>query len=156
MQLPDWCFGRRWPIITTFSIAPDSSIQYIVDQPLPDRIVIWSIGAWGNANATANTSVKYALGDHPPATQAEFDAFERLFKGDLDNVGEEGGIRLTASTMMKMTMRMEVRPQGRRFAIWMHNGHATVTQRITSVIEISSMPTEVPDWLVSGLDKNQL
>jgi len=85
MQLPDWCFGRKWNLITSYNVAKDTTEQWLVKQSLPERIVLWEFGQVNAIGEYHGAYIIPALGDHDPANKAEFDAFERIFKGDLEN-----------------------------------------------------------------------
>jgi len=149
MQLPDWCFGERWPIITCNTVAVGQTEQWIVEKPVPDRIVLWSVRVFGSQGDIATSWIKFALGDHEPANDAEFDAFERLFKGDFDRSIQEGAFPVVKYADISMTMRKPLEMNGRRFAIQMSNNHGSVSSFLAYVFEVSSVPSEVPDWLIS-------
>lgn len=150
MQLPDWCFGSRWNVVSCNTVAVGQTEQWIVDTPVPDTIVLWSIRVFGSQGDIATSWMKFAIGDHEPANDGEFDAFDRLFPGDLDRSVQEGAIPVVKYSMLEFTMRKPIQMDGRRFAIQMSNNHGSVGSFLAWVFEISSIPTEVPDWLVSG------
>lgn len=149
MQLPDSCFGRRWLVITSRDIGTDATDEWLVNQPLPDRLVLWHISVGGLIPVAVRSWFKFALGDHEPANDAEFDAFQRLFPGDLDNTIEEGAILLGNIKPGELRCRMPLDVAGRRFAVQVNNKHESAIMHLRIAFTISSIPTEAPDWLVS-------
>jgi len=156
MQLPDEVFGRRWPVITSRSIAIGLTDEWMCKTRIPNKMVIWEmiINAWVDYEDL--NWMKFAFGNHEPANDAEFDAFERIFEGDLDNATEEGAIYMPKMQTVRMQMRMPEEPNGNRFCFQASNTSTTNTMQIAVGIVISSMPTEVPDWIISGQGKNQM
>jgi len=154
MQLPDEVFGRRWPVITSRSIAAASTDEWMVKTRIPNRLVIWEMlmNAWVDYEDL--NWMKFAFGSHEPANDAEFDAFERIFEGDLDNATEEGAIYMPKMQMVRMQMRMPEEPSGNRFCIQASNVSASNAMQILVTFVISSIPTEVPDWILSGQGRN--
>lgn len=150
MQLPDCVFGRRWPVFTSQNIAGAATNQWMVEDPLPDRCVLWKICITNLGDVTDAAVVKFAIGNHEPANDAEFDAFPRLFPGNFDEPAFEGGIYLMRYSYPIIFCRMPIMTSGNRFVVQLQNRHATVMIRCTIIFEISSIPTEVPDWLISG------
>ena len=150
MQLPDWCFGRRWLVLSCYSIIQATTAQWLVDDPLPERTVLWGFGIQGQYSPSSTSWLKLALGDHEPANDAEFDAFDRLFHGQLDNATEEGAIWLGWHSSVWWPMRKPLETAGKRFACQSANTHATVSTRLNLGFLISSVPKEVPDWLISA------
>lgn len=150
MQLPDHCFGRRWPIVTSRNIAPTIIDEWLVKTSVPDKCVLWELSATSAPLTTLGAYCKFALGDHEPANDAEFNAFERIIQGDLDNATMEGAIYADRYCSLTIRMKNLLLPQGRRFAVQAHNPHATTTVPVTFFFIISSIPTEVPDWLLSA------
>lgn len=156
MQLPDCLFGRRWPIITSRAIAADAQDQWLVQQPLPDRCVLWSInGAWSTVSGTDDW-VNFALGDHEPANAAEFLAFKKLFAGDYDQPTPGLGIYVRGYAPLSIPMRMPILAQSMRFAVQHQNSSASAAITVQYCFEISSIPKEVPDWLILDSGKNLL
>ena len=157
MQLPDECFGRRWPIISSRTIAVATTVQWLIKASLPDRCILWSVGICGFGINQWNGTIKIALGDNEPATDAEFDAFERIIPGDFQNDLNEGAIYMSWTTLVPLMMRMPLKPQGRRFAVQVYNPAAAQTMFFNIIFTISSIPTDVPiqlceEYWISYLD----
>ena len=150
MQLPDNFFGRRWPIITSRTIGPGSTDQWIIDTPLPERLILWNIFMNGTLIGLGDTWAKFALGDHDPLADVEFDAFERLFPGDYDYSVQEGAFYLGYRTVSTLFLRKPVEVAGRRFAVQAQNGDGANGNQYTFAFVVSSIPKEIPDCLISA------
>lgn len=150
MQLPDWCFGRRWPILSTNIVTPANKVQWIVAKGVPDKIVLWELRVFGSMGDITSSWFKVAIGSNRPASDAQFDSFEKLFPGDYDKPQEENAIPVAKYQPMVISMRRPIDMSGKRFVIQIENNHASVGMRLCFVFVISSIPKEVPDWLFSG------
>jgi len=150
MQLPDCCFGRRWPVLTSRGIATDVTDQWLVGQPIPDRCVLWGLHIVLGGSISTDSFFKLAFSDHEPADAADFNTFERVFRGDFDNAADEGAFYLEYGAELQIPMKVLLEPQGRRFAVQAFNGHESATKYFRAAFVISSIPKEVPDWLISG------
>ncbi|GAJ03313.1 unnamed protein product, partial [marine sediment metagenome] len=55
MQLPDWCFGKRWWVGTYIGPAADEVNYFLIPESVPDVFVLWDvlIMATGQGVATA-------------------------------------------------------------------------------------------------------
>lgn len=154
MQLPDCVFGQRWLLISSFRVAAETRAFVINSQPMGEDVVLWGLEVYGRFNASTASGFKIALGERVPATEAAFNEMERLFKGDLENVVDEGLVLIGTHGNPIWKCRLPLHVSGRHFVMQYYNAHATDAIVVTFAFEISSMPTEVPDWLVSGSGKN--
>ncbi len=150
MQLPDECFGARWPI--TFVDQPSGAGigYYISEMALPERCVIW--GLFIHITSQGNISVlnqaldfNYKLSDQIP-TAANLGAMESLFKGADYVVMRERILRPFSGVLH---MRMPVASAGRRICLIVVNQTAEPLAFHTGIV-ISSVPTEIPEWLRLG------
>lgn len=147
MQLPDCCFGRRWPISVSMEQATKATYYDISEAGMPERCVIWSFVPWMSGYTAEFVDVSLALGDVLPANDAEFDANEVLFR-DIGVIAG-GRRRVTLSHNpgpLVLPLRLPIEATGRRLIgrfVWTATGGAT----ILVILVISSIPTEVPDWL---------
>lgn len=149
MQLPDWCFGRRWPVFLR-SYAPNATPTYDISEvALPERCVFWWFGWDISAAELTRTLYRLALGDQLPTTEAQMSTLEPLFMG----LGVQGAEPREIQTLKLeaeggIPLRTPINTTGRR-PVLETKGFGTnyIGARITLVV--SSMPTEVPDWLVS-------
>ena len=115
MQLPDNCFGRRWPVgVYTFEMSVGTYYD-ISEAGLGDRCVFWNLFGYAAGSTMGWTVFSFALGDQLPVNDAEFDALEPLFSdvGLLLPPRRElavGG----ATGPVFLPMRLPVQAQGRR------------------------------------------
>ncbi|MBA7532988.1 hypothetical protein ES705_25223 [subsurface metagenome] len=150
MQLPDCCFGRRWEIIIGHRfIAP--AVEYrISDMALPDVCVLWELQIWHHELTAAAAVIQIyssiALGDHLPATMAEVALMEQLMPGCLEVVA---GVNVIRGTLHIVNIRKPIAAQGRRVVAAMTSVMAGLFDA-SIVLVFSSIPKEVPDWLISG------
>ena len=150
MQLPDCVFGRRWEIIFAHNfIAP--AVEYrISDLGLPDVCVLWEIHTWQQEITTGAAGIwaysSLALGDQLPATAAEFLSLESLLSGCQEVVA---GVEIIRGVMHLTKLRKPVEAQGRRVVVSMTSVQAGAFD-IGIGLVFSSLPKEVPDWLISG------
>lgn len=147
MQLPRRAFGQRWLVITNLEVSTETIGFVMAKAKLPDRIVLWSITVQGTFQAAFTNYIKFALGEKAPADEAEFDLYERIFKGDLENQTDEGGIYLPEEANMRWTMKKMIETQGRQLVVEFNNRHTTLSAIINVAFEISSVPRSLPEWL---------
>ena len=150
MQLPDGCFGRRWPIIFSGTVTASAIAYYISEMALPERCVIWQLFAWtpivGSLEPfNLNERFSYKLGDQLP-NAAIFASQEELFAAADMIVGGERSFYPFAGVL---NLRQPVMSSGRRITIRVHN-FSVITLLFCTGIVISSVPNEVPDCLVSA------
>ncbi len=150
MQLPDWCFGRRWPIIFSHTTLTASSDIYLSEFALPDRCVLWEIDQDIKPNVAFIGNPVYfsgiALNDNVPANAAEFAACENMMPG-CDNILNQ--IKGWYGELSLRRLRYPYQAQGRRVTYYFYNWTSDDAVHALSLI-FSSVPTEVPDWLISG------
>ena len=156
MRLPDWCFGRRW-WVGTYSGGTNGVINYgIIEEQLPDKFVIWGMFFCSRSvGMTEAMRVTLRLNDVAPVAWADVYALEHLFKGiGISNVIYEFNFAANTAFWMN-TERVIVESAGRKI-VFVTNGDQAITYESTIAVQISSMPKEVPDWLLSGQDKSLL
>jgi len=156
MQLPDWCFGQRWPVITSQRLDANTTMQWISEHSLPDVGVIWEVAITGAYGTGPDLYYQIAFGDHRPASGEEFQAFEQVFHGSYDSNLVPRQMFFGYGMGRRVTMKKLMEPQGRRFAYRAHNEHATERMSLTICIVVSAIPKEAPDWLISGPVKSLL
>lgn len=149
MQLPDNCFGTRFLVSCTADGGDENHGWDISEIALPERCVVWEMQWFFDTIRYQVDFFRIVLGDILPASAAEVDALEPLFPG----LGIQGASpRLItclgyAENGIK-TLRFPVMSKGRRLIIEVRRD-AVGGGRMTVVIVVSSIPTEVPDCLVS-------
>lgn len=150
MQLPDNCFGQRWPVhvgVKTTSSVPHYDIS---ESGLPERCVIWGFYIVVSGVSTSYVEVTFALGDMLPTTEAEFGANEMLFHDLGVPFGAIRFIRtIPYSGLGFIPMRKYVAAGGRRLIGRFDPATATLVYS-HGILIVSGVPTEVPDCLLSG------
>ncbi len=150
MQLPDCCFGRRW-LVGVYSTDVALGTYYDISEAgLGDRCVVWNLMANAGTSTAGITEISIALGDVLPTTDAEFDALAPLFSDLGRRDADRRALVIGAFAIaINLTMKLPVMAQGRRlvgrFEVL---GVEIATPQV--IMEVSSFPTEVPDWLISG------
>ncbi len=150
MQLPDHCFGQRWPVSVSFLKVNQATIFDISELAFPDVAVIWYYYISMTGGSASVARVKLALGDALPVDNAQFNALEPLMReiGVWDGVG-----RFLSTTFqgypVNFPMRKLIYPQGRRL-VGRFNITAIGTFQCFVTLIISGLPNEVPDCLLSG------
>ncbi|MBA7610302.1 hypothetical protein ES703_17509 [subsurface metagenome] len=149
MQLPDHCFGRRWPIAVTVIGAAASPRFDISEMALPERCVIWEFTVLFAKEILAEAVFEIRLGDVLPTTMAQFREYEVLFKGVRGQAVPDGLIHVTSMTSVNwQNFKMPVQSTGRRIVVGIDIGVA-VGDQIQVALTVSSIPREVPDCLLS-------
>ncbi len=149
MQLPDCVFGRRWLMACEKRSVSDTEAFDITELALPEKCVIWNLALDTSPGEGLNLYVRLALGDQLPTTTAMMSALEPLFPGLGFQGAEPREITLRSGVfVVSWPLRMPVASAGRRMVLGVMGAE---TPRVSArvVIEVSSIPTEVPDWLSS-------
>jgi len=156
MQLPDFVFGRRWPIIFSGLLTTVSTEYYISEMALPDVCVLWELTFFTTPVSTAVVPpvmpLSIYLGDQLPTTDAEMALMEPLFP-EADEIVD--GLRSFRGRGNLSRLRKPISAQGRRVVMRTEIG-AVVPGTFVVWLIFSSVPKEVPDWLISGLGRIQL
>jgi len=149
MALPDYCFGRRYPVCVSLDLETDETDWDISEVALPDIAVVHELcidaaGGFGNSGL-----LRLALGDQLPTVLAEMARLQPLFAG-LGLQGPEPRQRRInfGASLSWSRLRVPVAAQGRRLVMEL----VTVAPNIMAVnvcIVVSALPTEVPDCLIS-------
>lgn len=149
MQLPDHCFGRRWPIGLLGSPYLDNPVFDISEASLPDTTVIWKLSMWTSSLTAKPLFVEIRLGDHLPTTDAEFWAMEPVFSGVRDANNLPSSFEFNRNMLIFTgDMKMAVKAQGRRLVVRFVADDPLAINIFVNIV-VSSVPTEVPDWLCS-------
>ena len=149
MQLPDNCFGRRWPIFLTLQGAAASPRFALSPQGLPDRCVIWELEMAMAHTALITGELWLRLADAVPGNWAEFTAKDLL----LPRPGTDGVVNESYYTASNVyigyhSLRMPVESQGRRIILGINNG-ILVNVQLQVCVVVSAVPKGVPDCLLS-------
>ena len=145
LMLPDHVFGRRWPISIARSSSGGTANYEVSRMSLPERMVVWefwihSLGAVDDA-----ISLAVSLGDHLPANDTEFFAFDPLFKGVFSHISIFSHWFFSAVSVPRLpNMKVPIAPSGRRLVIRVtHSGAAL--RAVTMGVVISDIPQSIPE-----------
>ena len=147
MLLPDYCFGRRWPIGVSERCKLAEYGYAISPEALPEITVIWELLIWMSSTDPGAAWFGFRLGDQLPANDAEYLGMEDLFPF-YDFITEDRS-SLWGSPTTNLSVRrlkMPVRTLGRRLVV-RFGSNATAYQQCFAGIVVSSVPTEIPDCL---------
>lgn len=151
MQLPDWCFGKRWPLMISGSLASGITEFKESGQTLPDKWVLWELEMmiWPSADVYTGRlfHANIAMGEHVAASELEFEKFESIIPGAAYvSAGRKTLLGPYRGTMLKQNFI----GNGRKICTRIRNV-AGITTIYSINLVISSLPREVPDWMFSGL-----
>lgn len=150
MQLPDCCFGRRWLVSCSFENKTVGTFWDISESAFPENIVIWELSITAKHEVLTGNFVRIALGDHLPTAAAEVDRLEPLFRGHGLTGAEPRQIVLPYADQHQITsLKQNVATSGRRMVVEFLSFGPGSRFVIVGVV-VSSIPTEVPDCLISG------
>lgn len=155
MQLPDWCFGRRWQISLYALSTAGAPVWDITEMGLPERCVLWEWTAWSTYIWLQGDRWRLALGDQLPTTVAMMNVLSPLLYGLGVQEAEPRGIIGTYYTSLAVRgLRLPIESAGRRLILEV-DAVAEGVKDFQFAAVISSMPKEIPDWLISGPDKRR-
>lgn len=147
MQLPDWCFGRRWWVGTYIGTAAGAVTYFQIEEQLPERFIVWMMMVSGT-DRTAGTGIDLTLRMSAQVPDAEsILRHRRIFPGiALGTMMYEFFLDDKPGTLIG-GMRNVVEARGERVggAFKIRNETATCENMIALLI--SSFPREVPEWL---------
>jgi len=154
MQLPDWCFGRRWWVGEYMGATNGRAFYNMGDENLPDWFVVWGILISARSpNCLEALRLTMRLGTVLPAAPADVNGMDRILEGvSIPTVTYEFYPNQNGVDWINCD-RIVHESQGRRL-VMIANGDQTIAYEMTAGMLISSVPKEVPDWLVSEKDRN--
>lgn len=156
MQLPDNAFGRKFMVAVEAQVPAGGTAFDIAEIAMPEQFVLWELSIYVVRISTFTEYVRIGLAQRLPASLAEFMLLDPLLHG----LGIQGPpprqIMLQGfQTIQTITVRMPFEAQSRKLALMCFAAETNhIWVRVVAVV--SSIPKEVPDWIVSGLDKNLL
>lgn len=150
MQLPDHCFGTRFPVTLFYFGGVTIGSFDISLMGLPDKCVLWEINMIGFGTPVTNYwTLSMKLGDHIPATVPEFNALTNLHPSlGADVTGDRTFIMPDNQNFSIRRIKIPIEAQGRRVVAMFRT--SIDDNDLTCVLIFSNMPTEVPDCLISG------
>ncbi len=151
LQLPDWCFGRRWWVGEYMGSTQGRAMYRIGEENLPDWFVVWGILISCNSPACLQAMrLTMRLGTILPTEPTDVNGMDRIFDGiSKSKITYEFYANPNAVTWINAEKIIH-ESRGRRLVL-IANGDQTIAYEMTAGMLISSIPREVPDWVVSGL-----
>ncbi len=154
MQLPDFCFGRRWLMSLTAVATTGAPAWDITELGLPELCVVWEFQLFIPRAGVLGHRWRLALGDVLPTSAAMFDVLEPLFPGFGIQGAEPRGIYQPYYTEFALrTLRYPIRAAGRRVIVELDPAGVGDSEVVISLV-VSSIPKEVPGWLFSGMARS--
>lgn len=151
MQLPDWCFGRRWWVGSYAGNVEGKTCYCCTEESLPDRFIVWGITlAFHEPLGDRAMRVTIRLARDTAEVTANAWGCERVCKGiSSHKILFEFFTEQNGQTWIN-DMRIIVESKGRKIA-FVSNGDQVHGYFGTAGVLISGVPREVPDWVIAGL-----
>lgn len=150
IQLPDCCFGRRFPVSSNIFLPGPGTAWDISEVAFPETCVIWELLITAGKGIESAGQIRIALGSQLPLNAGMFDVLEPLFPGLGLQMPEPRLIYVAPGELVHLTqLRMPVATAGRKMVVQCTAGPGQITSLIVAIV-VSSVPREVPDWLISG------
>ena len=148
MRLPDWCFGRRWWIGEYMGNTKGTVDYRLGVENLPDKFVVWGILISTRSPACLEAlRLTIRLGELLPVAPGDVNGLDRILKGvSIQTITYEFYVNPNGLTWINVE-RVIHESNGRRLVL-MANGDQTIAYEMTAGMIISSMPKEVPGWLL--------
>lgn len=148
MRLPDWCFGRRWWVGEYMGSTQGRAYYRIGDEELPDKFVVWGVLISARSPVCLEAlRLTMRLGTILPAAPAEVNGMDRIFEGiSIHTITYEFYVNQNGVTWINC--ERIIHESGGRRLVLISNGDQTIAYEMTAGMLISSMPKEVPDWLI--------
>lgn len=150
MQLPDWCFGRRWWIGEYLGSTVGTVDYRLGEENLPDYFVVWGLLISCRSPACLEAMrLTMRLGTILPTAPGDVNEMDRIFKGiSIPSITYEFYPDSNKVTWINAG-RIVHESKGRKLVV-MANGDQVIQYEMTAGLLISAVPREVPDWL-SGM-----
>ena len=151
MQLPDNAFGQRYLVSCALATSGDNPVWDISEVSFPDKAVLWSVTImWVYSNVTT-AYVRLGMANKIPKNRLEMDTATNLVTG----LGKQGftprripGYQYGGHEVYNM--RKHIQPQGKKLVAeanaWTDKD---IVVRVSALV--SSIPKEIPEWMISGL-----
>jgi len=151
VQLPDFCFGRRWFVGMIFGKDGPGMDVAVSDEPLPNRMVVWALFCSGRQAEMTSWEITYRLTSNLIETSATIDKLVKVFRGMghpsfVNEIWSQSG-----TPVYWRGLRNFVEAQGRRLCMGLTTNDGTGYREFAAGLLISAFPREVPDWVVSGM-----
>lgn len=156
MCLPDNAFGERFAVTVSIDKVWGAALFGIADVAFPERVIVWEFSLVVAVAAVNTFYIRVGLGDQKPTVEADFDKLRPFIQG-LGGTGPEcRKICLwTAGSSLIVPMRKFLHTGGQRLCLGIFAGAAADLSAHCLTV-VSSVPNEVPDWVISGQAKSPL
>ena len=151
MALPDWCFGQRWWIGKTVGTTADGQVYFFIEDLPPDNFVVWDIlVSPGGIVAGIRLDLTLCLCKEIPVV-GNIRILTRLLR-QFGTKGAMYDMHLAPNSVSYFgPMKVHVEAVNLGIGGTLKILSETAVCESTVAILISTLPREVPDWLVSGL-----
>lgn len=151
MQLPEWCYGTKYVISAAARILGVGPEYDISELSFPDVAVIWQVAITHVISNSFDNYFRVGLAMQIPTTAAEMNQSMELLPG-YGTKGSKPRIMNSYSPHKheKFECKIPIKPQGRKLVVEVV-AVATKEIAIRMAVVVSSIPKEVPDWVVSGI-----
>jgi len=151
MALPDWCFGQKWWIGMTVGTTADGQVYFFISDLPPDNFVVWDIlFSPGGVVACTKADLTLCLCKEAPVV-GNIRILTRLLR-QFGTKGQMYDMHLaphSVSYFGPMKVAVEAVNLGIGGTLKMY-AETAVCENSVGIL-ISTLPREVPDWVVSGL-----
>src|SRR5574343_174637 len=150
LKLPDHLFGERVSHLLSGYSAGGSEDFALDQQPLPDPCVLWSIRVWTFGFTAGQVALGLGLGTQVPGGAAAFYGLDQLMGWSDSSLARPAYCNLAdGNGQIVVPSRRIVHAGGRRLVGYLTAGAAAAGE-VYWVVEVSSLPREVPDWFNIG------
>lgn len=149
MQLPDEAFGHRFMVYLEVQNVGAGFVYDISELGLPDVCVLWELFIQVYNSETTFCNIRFGLGDMLPAIPPEMLGLEPLLRGfGVQGAEPRYAIYWSPQEIHLRRLRVPIAAQGRR-VVMQSQYNAIGDNYVRAAFVFSSLPTEVPDWLIS-------
>lgn len=147
MQLPDWCFGTRWWVGEYMGSTGGLAYYRKGEETLPQKMVVWGVLlSCYSANCIVAIRATIRMGTSTPTSAEEMNLLDRVLKGiSISTITYELFVNQNGVTWIDAGRQL-VEANGRSLVL-LTNGDQSNAYEMTVGLLISTLPTEIPDWL---------
>jgi hypothetical protein len=150
MQLPDCCFGRKFPIFVTTGIATTAWVVDISEVGFPDPCVIWQVVVGTSSVGPLDVSLRLGLGQSLPANDNVFSTIEPFLHGmGVQGIEPRTWHACYIPGILCIDLKIAMNTGGKKLCMC-SVASAAVQYRVNVVVIVSSIPKEIPDSVALG------
>lgn len=150
MQLPDWCFGTRYPVGVAVRSPVTNPGWDISEISLPEMAVLWEVVFWSPKGYTEIDSIRIGLGMKLPTSTAQMDLTTELLKGcGRFATQKRSYLTFGAEVVNVNRIRLPIATGNRKLILEL-TPNSSKSNEVQVITIWSSFPKEVPDWLFLG------